>query len=207
MDQLRRFLWPIAIGGGTLIVLLIALSAWILPEGHKVSAANAQNTSLLSQETSLQDQIEGLQHESKSLPDNCSQLQQDQTLVPGSPTVDLFLHQISTLANNVGTQTPSVSIASSGAASGTSSGGAETVSIDLTVSGTYQQILNFLKGIDGKSLQRLYTVSNISVSGATTTSGSSQPVSTLTLQGAIYYTTGVQNVCSKTPTNPASSST
>jgi hypothetical protein len=208
MDQLRRFLWPIAIGGVTVIVALIVLSAVVLPEGHKVSAANAQNTSLVAQEATLQDQIEGLEHESKEQPANCSALQKDLTLVPNSPTVDIFLHQISQLANSAGTQTPSVSITGSGPATGTSTDGAESVSISFTVSGTDQQVLAFLKGLDrGKSLERLYSVGSINLSAGAASSASSQPTYSLTIQGAIFYTTGVQDICSTSPTNPAGSST
>jgi hypothetical protein len=206
MDQIKRFLWPIAIAGGVLVIALIALSAWILPEGHKVSAANAQNATLLSQETALQAQIAGLEHESKNEPANCSTLRQDETLVPGSPTVDAFLHQISQLATNVGTQTPSVGIGSSTGAA-TSTGGAQTVQITLSVSGTYQQALNFLKGLDNpQSLTRLYSVSSANLSSGGS-SGSSTATYTLNIVGNIYYTTGQQDVCSTSPTSPASSST
>jgi len=205
MDQLRRFLWPIAVGGAALIVVLITLSAWILPEGHKVSSANAEKATLLVQQTSLQAQISALEHESAREPQDCSDLRQDLTLVPGSPTVDLFLHQISQLATNSGTVTPSVSITSSGTAGG--AGGAESVGIDLQVSGTYQQALNFLNGLDNvHSLQRLYSVSSVTLAGSGATTATSSAF-TLTLQGSIYYATTNQDVCSTAPTNPASSST
>src|ERR1700691_4518135 len=128
MDQLRRFVWPIATGGSVLVIALIALVAWISPEGHKVSAANANKVILLGQETSLQAEISALAHASAHEPENCSTLREDLTLAPVTPTVDLFLHQISQLATNAGTATPSVSITSSGtAASVASPSGAETV--------------------------------------------------------------------------------
>src|SRR5579863_692978 len=149
MDQLKRYLWPVATGGAVLVIALIAVTAWIIPEGHKVSMANASKITLQSQETSLQAEITGLEHESHNAPKNCSTLRQDLTLVPSTPTVDLFLHQISQLATNSGTATPSVGIASSGTVgAGPSAAGAATVGIDLEVSGTYRQVLNFLNGLD-----------------------------------------------------------
>jgi hypothetical protein len=204
MDQLKRFLWPIATGGSVLLIALIALTAWIVPEGHKVSAANANKVILLSQQTSLQAEISSLAHESANQPKNCSALREDLTLVPGTPTVDLFLHQISQLATNSGTATPSVAITSSGTAgTATSSSGAETVGIELTVSGTYRQDLNFLNGLDNvHSLQRLYAVSSVTLSGGATASG----IYSLQLSGDIYYSTGQQDVCSTAKT-PAGSST
>jgi hypothetical protein len=212
MDQLRRFLWPLAIGGAALIIALITLSGWILPEGHKVSSANAERATLLAQQTTLQAQISALEHESAREPQDCSDLRQDLTLVPGSPTVDLFLHQISQLATNSGTATPSVNITSSGTpGAGSSAGGADSVGIQLQVSGTYQQALNFLNGLDNvHSLQRLYSVSSITLSGGAvsgSTATAATAAYTLTLSGSIYYSSTNQAVCSTAPTNPASSST
>src|SRR5580658_2154291 len=146
MDQLKRFVWPIAVGGAVVVIAMIALLGWIVPEGHKVSTANADKITLEAQETSLQAEINGLKDESTHEPANCSALRQDLQLVPETPTADLFLHQISQLATNSGTQTPSIGITSSGAASG--AGGAQTVGITLSVAGTYQQVLNFLNGLD-----------------------------------------------------------
>jgi Tfp pilus assembly protein PilO len=208
MDQLRRFVWPVATGGSVLLIALIALMAWIVPEGHKVSAANANKIVLLDQETSLQNQITALAHESKQEPQDCSNLRQDLTLVPGTPTVDLFLHQISQLATNSGTVTPSVTITSSGTASAIASpSGAQTVGIALEVSGTYRQVLNFLNGLDNvHSLQRLYSVSSVTLAGGTASTSSPANAYTLQLQGDIYYSTsGQEDVCSTSKNNVSSS--
>ena len=205
MDQLRRFLWPVATGGSVFVIALIALMAWIVPEGHKVSAANANKIALLGQETSLQAEITSLAREAANQPKNCSALRQDLTLVPGTPTVDLFLHQISQLATNSGTATPNVTITSSGTAGAVAStSGARTVGINLTVSGTYRQVLNFLNGLDNvHSLQRLYAVSSMTLSGG----GSVGPTYSLQLTGFIYYSTGQQDVCNISKTNPGSKTT
>jgi len=213
MDQLKRFLWPIAVGGVTLIVALIAVSAWIIPEGHKVSAANASKITLQAQETSLQAEIDGLEHESAHEPANCQSLRQDLQLIPETPTVDLFLHQISALATSSGTQTPSVQITSAGTpGSGPAPGGAETVGIDLSVSGTYQQVLTFLGDLDNvHGLQRLFAVSSVSLAnGSGSTSGSSSGPSnsySLQLQGDIYYSTTEQNVCQTSAPSSSTSAT
>jgi Tfp pilus assembly protein PilO len=209
MDQLKRYLWPVATGGAVLVIALIALSAYILPEGKKVSAANASKITLEGQETTLQSQITGLEHESRQEPKNCSTLRQDLTLVPATPTVDLFLHQISQLATNSGTATPSVGISSAGTpGTGPSAAGAETVGIDLSVSGTYRQVLNFLNGLDNvHSLQRLYSVSSVGLTGNSGSGSSTSGLYSLQLQGAIYYSTGNQDVCSTTSSGNGSQST
>ena len=121
--------------------------------------------------------------------------------MPSTPTVDLFLHQISQLATNSGTATPSVGIASAGTAgSGPAAAGADTVGINLEVSGSYRQVLNFLNGLDNvHSLQRLYAVSSVTLDGNTASGSSSSSDYTLQLQGDIYYSTGQQDVCSTAP--------
>ena len=228
MDQLKRYVWPIATAGAVLLILLIGLVAWIEPEGHKVSAANANKLSLQTQETTLQAEIFSLKREAAREPDNCSTLRQDLSLIPSTPTVDLFLHQISQVATDSGTQTPNVSITSSGtpatssgtpatssgsAASGTSSSspsvaGADTVGITLGVSGTYNQILNFLNGLDNQHLlQRLYSVSSVTLDGPGGSSSSSGSSYTLQLVGDIYYSTTQTNVCASTKASPSSTST
>jgi Tfp pilus assembly protein PilO len=208
MDQLKRYLWPVVTGGAVLVVALIAVSAYIIPEGHKVSAANASKVTLEAQQGSLQSEILGLEHESHNEPKNCSTLRQDLTLVPTTPTVDLFLHQISQLATDSGTATPSVTITSAGAAAtGSVASGAETVGIDLQVSGTYRQVLNFLDGLGNvHSLQRLYAVSSVTLDG-TTAGLSSGGVYQLQLQGNIYYSSAEQDVCSTTKNGNGSQST
>jgi hypothetical protein len=211
MDQLKRYVWPIAVGGSVFLIALIAILGWIIPEGHKVSAQNLQKVTLLSQETSLQAEIDGLEHEQAREPQNCSTLRQDRTLVPQNPTVDLFLHQISQLANTSGTTTPSVAITDSGApGSGPAAGGAQTVGISLSVDGTYPQVLNFLGGLDkATSLQRLFPVSSVTLSGgnANGSSGSSGTTYQLQLQGDIYYSSSAQDVCSTGPSKAGASST
>ncbi len=208
MDQLKRYLWPIVTGGAVLVIALIAVSAYIIPEGHKVSAANASKVTLQAQQSSLQSEILGLERESSNEPKNCSTLRQDLTLVPTTPTVDLFLHQISQLATDSGTATPSVTIASAGAsAGGAVASGAETVGIDLQVSGTYRQVLNFLDGLGNvHSLQRLYAVSSVTLDG-NTAGPSAGGTYSLQLQGNIYYSTAEQDVCSTAKNGSGSQST
>jgi hypothetical protein len=209
MDQLKRFVWPIAVGGVVVIIAMIGLLGWIVPEGHKVSTANVNKVSLEAQETSLQAEINGLKDESTHEPANCTALRQDLQLVPETPTVDLFLHQISQLASNSRTQTPSVGITSSGGASGAVGGGAQTVGITLSVAGTYQQVLNFLNGLDNvHALQRLFSVGSVTLSnGQTQASSNTKTGYSLELQGNIYYSSTQQDVCSNGPNSSASSST
>jgi hypothetical protein len=210
MDQMKRFIWPIAIGGAVVVVAMIAVLGWIIPEGHKVSQANTNKIALQAQETSLQAEIDGLEHESAHEPANCQSLRQDLQLIPETPTVDLFLKQISALATGSGTQTPSVEITSAGTpGTGPSPGGAETVGIDLSVSGGYQQVLNFLSDLDNvHGLQRLFAVSSVSLSGGPASGGSATSTGySLQLQGDIYYSTTEQNVCQTSASSSASSAT
>ena len=80
--------------------------------------------------------------------------------------------------------------------------------INLEVSGSYRQVLNFLNGLDNvHSLQRLYAVSAVTLDGNTASGSTSSSVFTLQLQGNIYYSTGQQDVCSTVKTGSGSQST
>jgi Tfp pilus assembly protein PilO len=210
MDQLRRYTWPLGVGLVVIIIAMVAVLGWIIPEGHKVSSENINKITLQSQESSLEAEINGLKDESTHESLNCTNLRQDQQLVPDTPTVDLFFHQISQLATSSGTATPEVSITSSGTpATGASAAGADTVGISLSVTGTYPQVLVFLSGLDKVySLQRLFAVSSVSLSGgsASGSTGSGQTYS-LQLQGDIYYSTTQENVCQTATSGPGTKST
>jgi hypothetical protein len=65
-------------------------------------------------------------------------------------------------------------------------------------------VLNFLNGLDNvHSLQRLYAVSSVTLSGGGTTS----PTYSLQLSGNIFYSSGQQDVCSTSKPNAGSSTT
>jgi hypothetical protein len=79
---------------------------------------------------------------------------------------------------------------------GTGSGGvtgATSVTVSLTLAGTYGQMSAFLQGLYSSStVARLYTISDITINGVVASGGGSVPSSTnpnysLSLTGSIFY--------------------
>jgi Tfp pilus assembly protein PilO len=196
MEQLKRFRVPVLIGVGTLVLALIVYAAGISPEGSHLKKLQAQQTTLQAQQAALQVRIATLRKEKAQLGTDCQQLTTDLTEIPGTPNVDSFLQQVTSLAVSSGDpNTPSISVTQ---ASTTGTGGVTPVTVAMTLEGTYGQMTSFLTGLD--SFPRLFTVTSISVAGGSIVSGG-QPVPpstagyTLTMSGNIYYSTGQKNVC------------
>ncbi len=196
MDQLKRFRTPVLIGVGTLVLCIIVYAAWISPEGSHLKSLQAQQTTLQVQQTALQVKIATLKREKAQLGTDCQQLTTDLTEIPGTPSVDSFLQQLTALAVSSGDpNTPNIGVTQ---ATTPGRGGVTPVTISLTLDGTYGQMTSFLQGLD--TFPRLFTVSTISVTGGSVVSGG-QAVApttagyTLTMTGDIFYSTGQKDVC------------
>jgi Tfp pilus assembly protein PilO len=197
MEQLTRYRIPILTGVGALVFAIIVFAMWISPQGGKLSSLHAQATQLQSQESHLQTELAMLRRDRAQMASNCQLLTRDLSEVPGTPSVDSFFHQITTLAVSSGDpNTPSISVTQ---ASGAAAGNVKPVAVSLTLQGTYGQMMGFLRGLD--SFPRIFTVTTINVNGAPVAIGGVQiPDGTagynLQLTGNVYYSTGQQNVCS-----------
>ncbi len=198
MEQLKRFRVPVLTGVATLVLGLIVYAAWISPEGSHLAKLQAQQTLLQAQQSQLQIKIATLRKEKSQLGSNCAQLTTDLTQIPGTPSVDSFLQQVTALAVSSGDpNTPNISV--NQAVAGVK--GVTSVQVALTLAGTYGQMTAFLQGLD--SFPRLFTVSTITVAGGAVVSGGQtlSPATagyTLTMSGDIYYSTGQKNVCAAT---------
>jgi Tfp pilus assembly protein PilO len=196
MEQLKRFRIPLLTGVGTLVLGLIVYAAWISPEGSHLANLQIQKTTLQTQQSQLQVRIASLKKEKSQLGANCQQLTQDLTEIPGTPSVDSFLQQVTALAVSSGDpNTPSISVSQATAGG---KGGVTPVTVAMALDGTYGEMTSFLQGLD--TFPRLFTVTTISVTGGAVASGG-QTVSpgsagyTLTISGDIFYSTGQKNVC------------
>ncbi|HML00679.1 MAG TPA: type 4a pilus biogenesis protein PilO [Acidimicrobiales bacterium] len=198
MEYLQRFRLPLLVGGGTLIFIFVVYAALISPQGHKLSALHATEARLQSQQAHLQTEIVGLRHDKADFASNCAKLGTAVTEIPTTPDVSQFLQQVTNLAVATGNaNTPSISVLQAPASPGTA--GATPVQVSLSLNGNYGQMSSFIKGLD--SFPRLFTITQLSVSGGPIAAGGgaidpSTPNYTLTMTGAIYYSTGHQDVCS-----------
>jgi len=198
MEYLQRFRLPLLVGGGTLVFIFAVYAALISPQGHKLSALHVTEAKLQSQQADLQTEIVGLRHDKADFASNCAKLGTAVTEIPTAPDVSQFLQQVTNLAVATGNaNTPSISVLQAPGSAGT--GGATPVQVSLSLNGNYGQMSSFIKGLD--SFPRLFTITQLSVSGGPVAAGGgavdpSTPNYTLTMTGAIYYSTGHQDVCS-----------
>jgi Tfp pilus assembly protein PilO len=199
MVQLKRFRVPVLIGVGTLVFGLIVYAAWISPEGSHLTKLQAQQTLYQVQQNALQVKLATLKREKSQLGTDCQQLTTDLTEIPGTPSVDSFLQQVTSLAVSSGDpSTPSISVTQ---ATGATKAAVTPVTVGLTLSGTYGQMTSFLQGLD--TFPRLFTVTSITVAGGAVAEGGvgvppSQAGYTLTMSGDIFYSTGQKNACTIT---------
>jgi len=196
MEQLKRFRIPVLTGVGTLVLGLIVYAAWISPEGSHLAKLRATQTQLQTQQSQLQIRIAALRKEKSQLGANCAQLTTNLTEIPGTPSVDSFLQQVTALAVSSGDpSTPTISVNQT---DGGAKAGVTPVSVSMTLSGTYGQMTQFIQGLD--SFPRLFTVTSIAIAGGDVVSGG-QAIApsavgyTLTMSGNIFYATGQKNVC------------
>ena len=94
MEQITRYRIPILTAVGALVVAIVVYTAWISPEGGKLSSLHAQQTQLQSQQTHLQTELATLRRDKAHLASNCQALTTDLTQIPGTPTVDAFFNQV-----------------------------------------------------------------------------------------------------------------
>lgn len=197
MEILRRFRTPVLTGAGVLVFAVVVFLALIAPEGSKLSKLDAQESQLQAQQGQLETQIATLKRDKAHMATNCAQLAKALDQVPGTPSVDSFLQQVTALAVASGDpNTPTIAVTQ---ASGQKApGGVTPVQVTLTLNGTYGQMSAFLKGLD--TFPRLFTVTTVTVNGGAIASGGGgiNPGAggySLSLTGAIFYSSAQQVPC------------
>lgn len=210
-EFIKRFRLPLIVAGGLVVFAIVIWLALISPQSNKLSSLHTKQQQLQAQKTQLAAQIATLRRDKANIASNCAQLNKALGEVPGTPSVDSFLQQVTALAVSSGDpNTPSIAVtqapaAGAGAAGGVSAPGVSSISVTLNLAGTYGQMSQFLKGLD--SFPRLFTVSNITVAGGPIASGGS-PINpatsgyTLTLTGSVYYSASgaAPTICATTTT-------
>ncbi|MDA8073203.1 MAG: hypothetical protein M0Z82_16800 [Actinomycetota bacterium] len=212
MEQLKPYRTPIAVAGATVVVVLALMLAFVLPEGHKLSALDAQRQTLALQERVLQADIVALQHDKAQQVSNCGTLGHVLQEVPPALDEGQFVLDVGALAQHSGA--PSIPSLTWGAS--TSGAGVDSVAVTLTLAGTFGQVMSFVRGLDGASFPRLFTVSTFTVGAAGSVPGSgagssgaltnpvvvgkslpspSAPGYQVSLAGHIYYAPTLHDVC------------
>jgi Tfp pilus assembly protein PilO len=208
MTTVREYRTPLAIAGGTLVLIILLWAVLISPQKSKLSSLQSQESQLQSQQSSLHSKLVSLQSEQQQLSARCTDLEKIATQIPSvqSPTdidaeessfesqfngltasTGVTLTQFSGFAPASATSTPSTT-----PASGATKGSVVAVPTTLAVTGSYGQMRSFVNGLD--SFPRLFVIQNFVLSfGATSASsgtGSSATSSVGSTSSAASPTSG-----------------
>lgn len=180
------------IGAAALVVVVVVAVIFYLgvykPQSKKLSAAHAARATAESKVSSLQGQVSSLQVLARQIPSDKAKLAQYENEIPDNPELPTVLDQVHTAAGSAGVTLSSVdpsSVPLKGAASASSSSsssselnGVPTMSLALSATGSYSQLMSFIKALD--SMERTLVVTGLSVSG-------SEPKLTASLSTDVFY--------------------
>lgn len=208
METLNRFRTPALTGVALLVFAIVVYAGLISPQGSKLSKLKSQESQLQSQQAQLTAQLAVLRRDKAHMAANCAALATALNQVPGTPSVDNFLQQMTNLAVASGDpNTPTIAVTQATAAK--ASGGVTPVQVTMTLQGNYGQMMSFVKGLDG--FPRLFTVTAVNITGGpVAASGGSINAGSgsydLSLTGAVYYSSTLKDPCggAQTPGNNAS---
>lgn len=171
MERLVPFRVPIAVAVAGVVVVLVAVFAFIVPEGHKLATLDAQKQNLAIQEQALQTEIVALQHDRDQQVANCGTLDTVLQEVPDALDEGQFVLDVGALAQASGA--PSIPSLTWGAS--TAGSPVASVSVTLTLQGTFGQVMQFVRGLDGAGFPRLFTVDDFTVGAAGAPGASGSP--------------------------------
>jgi Tfp pilus assembly protein PilO len=189
MSQTRKW----SFGTAAVIVLLLAASWFLLISPQRTQAAelSAQADGVVAENQSLQTQIATLQAQQKQLPKWQAQLADLQTQLPPSPALPGLIRELSDLAKAAGVEltalTPTTPVTIGGVAVASTTPGAPVglqpgtlagMDVQLTVSGGYFEIQQFVNNLERMKRVMLVTGLNVAAEDTTTTTTSTTTTDT-----------------------------
>jgi len=152
-----------------LVVLLIWFVGVFVPEGHKLSAVNAKSQQAQAQQVALQDRLARLKAYSKQSAELEALSQRLTAAVPTTTDVYDYITAISNAATGTKMKVSSVNPSAA-----TASGTVAAIAVTVSVMGSYDQTLAFIKAL--YALPRLTVITSISISGGGNGSTRSSPL-------------------------------
>jgi len=146
---------------GALVIVLVWLLAFFLPQGKQLSKYRAQEQQLQTQQSALEAQLAQLQATSKAVPKLLSMQAQLNGLIPSTPDIYNYITQMSDTAAATGVHLVSITPSTIG----TPVTGTQLQSIPVTVAttGTYDNTLGFIKAVYG--MPRLTVINSMTIAG------------------------------------------
>lgn len=159
LQALRR---PVVLLGTLIgvVAVVVWLVAFFVPQGHKLSNLSAKEASLRASLTADEARLQRLRLESKHATQIEAIYQRLQTYAPETEQIYTYITVINTGAKQAGVTLASLAPGAAAPLSGTAY---EEVPIGVSVSGTYDHILNFVRTLYG--LPRLTDIESVSVVG------------------------------------------
>jgi Tfp pilus assembly protein PilO len=188
-------------GAAALVLTIIWFIAIIQPQSHRLKAAHAAHAAAVAQAQTLTSQVASLQALEKQIPQDKAALGVLKQAVPDTPDLSDALGQLHNAASASGVQLTQVSPTpptqtSASSSSGSSTSGSSTsgtsspqasgplfVNVSMTGTGTYQQLVAFLKLLD--NMARTVVVNQIGIASAAT--GPNGNALTVSLNTQLFY--------------------
>lgn len=157
-----RRIWGVAAAAAVVLVLLWYVAIF-RPENHHLTAAHKADAAAQAQITQLQQQVTKLEALKRQIPADNAKLSTLDAAVPATPDLKDVLDQLHNLATTTGCELTAVNPASSGSSSAPASG-PQSLSLTMSVSGSYPQLMAFFSGLS--HLPRAVVVDGASIGQA-----------------------------------------
>lgn len=151
----------------TVLVTLVWYVALFRPQSSRLSTAHTAYAAASAKADDLQTQIGALEALVRQIPADSARLTQLNAALPPTPDLKGLLTQLDALATRTGVQLTSLSPTTAAAAAGaksaaSSGGGTQTLTLPMSVSGSYAALTSFLTGL--ALMPRALTVTSMSLS-------------------------------------------
>ncbi len=146
--------------GVLLLVILIWLIAFFLPQGKKLSTLSAQEQHLQAEVTAGQAKVAALKQEALHTPQLQAMSQQLNTYVPS--TAGSYAY-ITTMSNTAAAAKVTITSLSPGSVTPVTGSSFSSIPFTVTVTGTYDELLTFIQDI--YALPRLTQINTVSITG------------------------------------------
>jgi Tfp pilus assembly protein PilO len=214
---------PLVIGAAAALgVLLIWFALLWSPQGSKISKAKHRKAQAESEQQDLRLRIARLKSLQQEEPQKRAQLESLRVAIPDEPNLAQFILDANTAANVSGIQFLSISPSPPTASTGAAGAGATApptapatpgtgarpavIGLQLSISGGYFQVVDFVNRLDG--LSRLVVVDSLNLTtGAASSTGSTNLTVAISARMFVRAATPVAGPSAGTPVTPGGATT
>jgi len=156
-----------------LVVVVIWLVAFFLPQGSKLSKLDAKEKTLQTQVTAGNAKVAALKKEALNTPALLAMQKQLSAAVPPTPDIFNYITALQTTATAAGVTVSNLSPSQPSLGTGATFA---TIGVTMAITGTYDQTLAFIKGI--YALPRLTSINSVAFGGGGPGTNRGSPLNT-----------------------------